>query len=66
MRLEQLFEENVTRILVAKRATVGEGSTGVVLFEVFGGLYSMDENEKLHAVPASQARAMILAELKGE
>jgi hypothetical protein len=66
MRLEQLFEENVTRILAAKRATVGEGSTGVVLFEVFGGLYSMDENEKLHAIPASQARAMILAELKGE
>lgn len=66
MRMEQFFEESVTRILTAKRATVGESSTGIILFEVFGGLYSMDENEKLHAIPASQARAMILAELKGE
>lgn len=66
MRMEQFFEESVTRILTAKRATVGESSTGIILFEVFGGLYSMDDNEKLHAIPASQARAMILAELKGE
>lgn len=66
MRMEGLLEESVTRILTVKRATVGEGSTGVVLFEQFGGLYNMDDSGKLHAVPASQARAMILAELKGE
>lgn len=66
MRMGALLEESVTRIITAKRATVGEESTGVVLFEMFGGLYTMDEDETLHAVPASQARAMVLAELKGE
>lgn len=66
MRMKALFEETVTRIIAAKRATVGEASTGVVLFEMFGGLYTMDEDETLHAVPASQARAMVLTELKGE
>ena len=66
MRVGALLEESVTRIITAKRATVGEESTGVVLFEIFGSLHTMDEDETLHAVPASQARAMILAELKGE
>lgn len=66
MRVGALLEESVTRIITAKRATVGEESTGVVLFEIFGSLHTMDEDETLHAVPASQARAMLLAELKGE
>lgn len=66
MRMGALFQESTTRLLIARRAKVGEGSTGVVLFEQFGGLYSMDASGKLHALPASQARAMILAELKGE
>ena len=66
MRMGAFLGESVTRIITAKRATVGEESTGVVLFEMFGSLYTMDEDETLHALPASQARAMILAELKGE
>ena len=66
MRMGAFLEESVTRIITAKRATVGEESTGVVLFEMFGSLYTMDEDETLHALPAIQARAMILAELKGE
>jgi hypothetical protein len=66
MRMEVLFEESITRILAIKRATVGESSAGILLFEQFGGLYTMDDSGKLHALPASQARQLCLAELKGE
>lgn len=58
--------EAVTRLITAKRATVGVGSSGIVLFEQPGGLYAMDETGRPVGIPASRARAMILAELKGE
>lgn len=56
----------VTRMITAKHATVDVGSTGCVLFEQPGGLYTVDENGKPVALPASQARRLILSELKGE
>lgn len=58
--------EAVTRLITAKRATVGVGSSGIVLFEQPGGLYTMDETGRPVGIPASRARAMILATLKGE
>ena len=66
MRMEDFVEKFITGVLTVKRAAVGEGSTGIVLFEQFSGWYRMDDSGRLQAVPASQARAMILAELKGE
>lgn len=64
MRLGELFEDSVTGVLTVKRATVGEGSAIDVLFEQFGGWYQVDDSGKPQAVPASRARAMILAKLK--
>ena len=66
MRMGEIFQESVTRILMIKQAVVGKESTCRILFEQFGGLYSMDDSDRPQAVPASQARAMVLAELKGE
>lgn len=66
MHMDELLEKFVTGVLTVKRAAVGEGSTGTVLFEQFGGWYSIDDSGRLQGVPASRARAMILAELKGE
>ena len=66
MRMGEIFDDSVTRILMIKRAVVGKESTCMILFEQFGGLYSMDNGDKPQAIPASQARAKILAELKGE
>lgn len=59
-------KDAVTRMITAKHATVGVGSTGCVLFEQHGGLYTVDENGKPAALPASRARRLILSELKGE
>lgn len=59
-------KETVTRMITAKRATVGVGSAGIVLFEQPGGLYAIDDTGKPTGIPASQARSMILSELKGE
>lgn len=58
--------EAVTRLITAKRAVIGKGSSGIVLFEQPGGLYTVDEAGKPVGIPANRARAMILAELKGE
>jgi hypothetical protein len=66
MRMGEIFDDSVTRILMIKRAVVGKESTCMILFEQFGGLYSMDNGDKPQAIPASQAREKILAELKGE
>lgn len=59
-------KEAVTRMITAKRATVGIGSTGIVLFEQPGGLYMLDDSGRPVGIPASQARQILLSELKGE
>lgn len=64
--LAKIEQEKVTGALVAKRATVGVGQSGVVLFEQNGGLYILDEAAAPRALSGSQAKQMLLSVLKGE
>lgn len=57
---------SVTRVITAKQAVMGIGSTATVLFTQFGGLYTTDETGTVVAVPASQAKHLLLSPLKGE
>jgi len=59
-------KDAVTRIITAKQATVGIGSKGTVLFEQHGGLYTVDSSATVRGIPAGQAKAALMAELKGE
>lgn len=63
---DRIRKDSVTRILVAKRATVGVGSTGLVLFEQNGGLYTVDDTAIPTGISGQQASAMLLTVLKGE
>lgn len=64
--VSHIQRDAVTRIITAKQATVDVDSKGTVLFEQYGGLYTVDNNGTAVGLSAEQAKIALLSQLKGE
>ena len=64
--ISTIRKENVTCIITAKQATVDVGSSATVLFEQSGSFYTVKDEGEVLGIPVSQARSIILSELKGD
>ena len=62
----ELVKEDVTKVIIAKRAMVGTGSTELLLLEQDKGLYTLDSFNKLINISDEKAVEKLLAMLKGE
>lgn len=64
--IDRLNQQQIQKILIAKRTVVGQESVAKIFFEQKGSLYTTDEAGAPIGVPRQQGQMLLLQALKGE